>query len=63
MKVLLVEFNLTNKMIAYVKDGVNLSYLTITFTFIVSHVSFYSNFSHLLVISLAMLCQRHVNMP
>ncbi len=37
MKVLLVEFNLTSKFIAYVKDErANLNILTTTFTFIMS---------------------------
>jgi hypothetical protein len=36
MKVLLVEFNLTNKVIVYVKDeGINLNFLTIAFIVIV----------------------------
>ncbi len=37
MKVLLIKFNLTNKVIVYVKDeGINLNFLTIDFIFIVS---------------------------
>jgi hypothetical protein len=37
MKILLVEFNLTNKVIMYVKDeGVNLNFLTTTLTSIMS---------------------------
>jgi len=37
MKVLLVDFNLTSKVIMYVKDeGTNLNSLTIAFTFVVS---------------------------
>ncbi len=37
MKVLLVEFNLTNKIIAYVKDeGANLNSLLIAFIFVMS---------------------------
>ncbi len=37
VKILLVEFNLKNKVIMYVKDeGANLKFLTITLTFIVS---------------------------
>jgi hypothetical protein len=37
VKVSLVEFNLTNKVIAYVKhEGINLNFLTTTFIFIVS---------------------------
>jgi hypothetical protein len=36
MKVLLVEFNLTNKVVVYVKDeGINLNFLTIVFIVIV----------------------------
>jgi hypothetical protein len=60
MKVLLVEFNLTNK---YVKDeGVNLNSFTIAFTSI-CQVSFYIFVNHLLAFVLVMLYQRHVNMP
>jgi hypothetical protein len=37
VKVLLVEFNLTNKVIAHVKDeGTNLNFFTTTFTFVMS---------------------------
>jgi hypothetical protein len=40
VKVLLVEFNLTKKVITYVKDkGVNLNFLTTAFTSVVSYES------------------------
>jgi hypothetical protein len=40
VKVLLVEFNLKNKVIAYVKDkGTNLNFFTTTFTFVMFYES------------------------
>jgi hypothetical protein len=40
VKVLLAEFNLRNKVIAYVKDkGANLNFLTIAFTLVTSYES------------------------
>jgi hypothetical protein len=59
----LAKFNLTNKVIMYVKDeGVNLNSFTNTLIFIVS-CDLYSYFNHLLAFALVMLCQRHANMP
>lgn len=40
VKVLLVEFNFTNKVTTYVKDkGTNLNFFTTTFTFVMSYES------------------------
>jgi hypothetical protein len=40
MKVLLIEFNFTNKVITYVKDEkTNLNYLTIVFIFVILYKS------------------------
>jgi len=63
MKVLLVEFNLTSKVIAYVKDeGANLNSLATTFTSIVS-CELLQLLYYFLAFVLVTLCQRHVSMP
>jgi len=58
VKVLLVEFNLKNKVITYVKDeGANLNSFITIFTFVMSCEPLHC-FSHLLTFVLVILCQR-----
>lgn len=62
MKVLLIEFNLTNKVVLYVKDEITNPKSHDCLSLLLFHVRCYNYLNCMVAFTLVMLCQRSANM-